>query len=57
MPPAKEKIETLSILRQVINSSVALAELKGLANTLPNPDILLNAVVLKEARASSELKM
>ncbi len=33
-----------------------LAELKGLVHTLPNPDILLNAVILKEARASSEIE-
>jgi Fic family protein len=33
-----------------------LAELKGLATTIPNPSILLNAVILKEARASSEIE-
>jgi len=49
-------IETLPILRQLVNSSVALAELKGLANILPNPNILLNAVILKEASASSEIE-
>jgi len=56
LPPAKEKIETIKVLRQVIKSSIALAELKGLVNTLPNPNILLNAVILKEARASSEIE-
>lgn len=35
---------------------MALAELKGLAKTLPKPEILLNAVVLKEARTSSEVE-
>ena len=33
-----------------------LGELKGLANTFPNPAILLNAVVLKEASARSEIE-
>lgn len=33
-----------------------MAELKGLAHTLPNPSILLNTVILKEARASSEVE-
>jgi Fic family protein len=56
LPPAREKIETVKVLRQVVKSSVALAELKGLATTLPNPSILLNAVILKEARASSEIE-
>ena len=56
LPPDKESIETKNVLRQVVKSSIALAELKGLVHTLPNPDILLNAVILKEARASSEIE-
>jgi Fic family protein len=56
LPPEREKIETVKVLRQLVKSSIALAELKGLASTLPNPAILLNAVVLKEARASSEIE-
>lgn len=56
LPPAKDKIETIKILHQLVKSSVALAELKGLAKILPNPNILLNAVILKEARASSEIE-
>jgi len=56
LPPDLEKVETITILRQVVQSSIALAELKGLAHTLPNPSILLNAVILKEARISSEIE-
>lgn len=56
LPPPREKIETVKVLRQLVKSSVALAELKGLAATLPNPSILLNAVILKEARFSSEIE-
>ncbi len=56
LPPDQIKIETIAVLRQVVQSSVALAELKGLAYTLPNPSILLNAVILKEARVSSEIE-
>ncbi len=33
-----------------------LAELKGLVHTLPNPAIFLNAVILREAKASSEIE-
>lgn len=51
LPVAQSKIETIRVLRQVVKSSIALAELKGIAHTLPNPSILLNAVILKEARA------
>ena len=56
LPPKREHIETVKVLRQLVKSSVALAELKGLASTLPNPSILLNAIILREARASSEIE-
>src|SRR5580704_412245 len=56
LPPLKDKIETVKVLKALVKSSVALAELKGLAKILPNPNILLNAVILKEARASSEIE-
>ena len=56
LPPANEKIETLTVLKQLVKSSMALAELKGVAKILPNPNILLNAVILKEASASSEIE-
>lgn len=56
LPPNRQKLETLPVLRQVAHTAAAIGELKGLANTLPNPDILLNAVVLKEATASSEIE-
>ena len=56
LPPDRDKVETVKILRQLVKASVALAELKGSAKILPNPEILLNAVILKEARASSEIE-
>ena len=56
LPVSSSKIETVPILRQVTKSAIALAELKGLVHTLPNPSILLNAVILKEARSSSEIE-
>lgn len=56
LPVLQSKIETIPILRQVAKSGIALAELKGIIYTLPNPSILLNAVILKEARASSEIE-
>lgn len=56
LPPPQDKLETINVLRQLVTTSLALAELKGLAHTLPNPDILLNAVILKEAAASSEIE-
>jgi Fic family protein len=56
LPPKESLVETISILKQESKSAVALAELKGLTKTLPNPNILINAVILKEAQASSEIE-
>ncbi|MFD2034616.1 Fic/DOC family N-terminal domain-containing protein [Belliella marina] len=56
LPPPAEKVETFLILKQESKKAVALAELKGLARTLPNQGILINDIVLKEAQASSEVE-
>lgn len=56
LPPKESWLETTAILKQESKSAVALAELKGLVKTLPNPNILVNAVVLKEAQASSGIE-
>ncbi len=56
LPPKQSLAETIAILKQESKSAVALAELKGLTNTLPNPNILINAVILKEAQASSGIE-
>ena len=56
LPPDRASIETIPVLKQESKAAVALAELKGLANTLPNRSILINAIVLKEAQASSEVE-
>ena len=56
LPPKREKVETFEILRQLSNSSKALGELKGIAQTIPNQAMLINAVVLQEAKDSSEIE-
>lgn len=56
LPPKQPLVETIAILKQESKSAVALAELKGLTKTLPNPNILINAVILKEAQASSGIE-
>lgn len=56
LPPPSERIESITVLKQESRAAVALAELKGLAKTLPNQGILINAIVLKEAQASSEVE-
>jgi len=56
LPPLREKVETIEILRQTNKSTAALGELKGIANTIPNQAMLINAIVLQEAKDSSEIE-
>ena len=56
LPPLREKVETIEILRQTNKSTAALAELKGIAKTIPNQGMLINAIVLQEAKDSSEIE-
>ena len=54
--PYKENVETSSVLKQLSITSRALAELKGIAKTMPNQNILINAIMINEAKASSEIE-
>ena len=54
--PPKADTESKRILNQAIKSNVELARLKGYCFLLPNETILLNSIVLKEARTSSEIE-
>ena len=56
LPPPLESIETTAILKQCIKARVALAELKQAAELIPNSAVLVNALPLLEARASSEIE-
>ena len=40
LPPSREQVESLSILRQESRAMRALAELKGMTRLLPNPCLL-----------------
>ena len=55
LPPEKE-IESKIILKKAASSHRYLAELKGIANTIPNQTILINSLILQEARSSSEIE-
>jgi Fic family protein len=56
LPPPLDLIETTEILKACIQSRVALAELKQAAELIPNAAVLVNALPLLEARASSEIE-
>lgn len=46
-------LETKDILKQVNRATRKLAELKGVAQTIPNEQILISSLTLQEARVSS----
>lgn len=54
--PPSVMLETAAILKKAIAANRRLAELKGLVNAIPNQSILLNGIVLQEARLSSEIE-
>jgi Fic family protein len=55
LPPALE-LETRPVLKQCITARAALAELKQAAELIPNQGVLINALPLLEAQASSEIE-
>jgi len=54
--PPKAELETGSVLKALAKASRALAELKGYADTIPNKNILINAITINEAKDSSAIE-
>lgn len=54
--PPKADLETPEIFRLTIKANKLLAELKGYCQTLPNPILLLNTIVLQESKESSAIE-
>ncbi|RXI22721.1 MAG: addiction module protein [Candidatus Amulumruptor caecigallinarius] len=54
--PLSYDLETKAVLKQLNNSNRALAELKGVALTIPNENILISTLTLQEAKDSSEVE-
>lgn len=55
LPVAKD-LETKRVLKSLPAAHAALAELKGIAATIPNVSILLNTLALQEAKDSSAVE-
>lgn len=55
LPPGVE-LETKAVLKQAITANRMLANLRGLAAQIPNQGVLINSIVLQEARLSSEIE-
>ncbi len=54
--PPQANLDAPEILKAAIAANRSLAELKGKAESLPNPAILVNSIVVQEAKASSEIE-
>lgn len=54
--PSRPNIESRKILKKLPSAHAALAELKGLASTIPNQNILINTLALQEAKDSSAIE-
>jgi Fic family protein len=54
--PPDHDVETRAVLKKAISAGRALAELKGLGQTIPNQAILIDSLILQEAKASSEIE-
>ena len=54
--PLPYDLETKEVLKQLTRSHRKLAELKGLALTIPNERILISTLTLQEAKDSSEVE-
>ena len=55
IPPAIN-FETNEILKQALKSHKILAELKGFAEMLPEKNIIINSIIIQEAKDSSEIE-
>ncbi|MDR0368099.1 MAG: Fic family protein [Bacteroidales bacterium] len=54
--PLDKDVETKVVLRQLNSANRKLAELKGVALTIPNENILINTLILQEAKDSSAVE-
>ncbi|MCF8069117.1 MAG: Fic family protein [Desulfobacterales bacterium] len=54
--PPKADLETRAVLKQLIKTNQILAELKGYSDLLPNKAIVINSIILQEAKDSSEIE-
>jgi Fic family protein len=54
--PQDWDVETKTVLKSLPSAHAALAELKGIASTMPNQSILINTLGLQEAKDSSAIE-
>jgi len=56
LPPSEEVWEQIEVYKVLAEARAALAELKGRCPVIPNPYMLINTLVLQEAKDSSSIE-
>ena len=56
LPIENLDLNKIDIFEQLVKATESLGILKGTLNKLPNPNIILNVITLKEAKESSEIE-
>jgi Fic family protein len=56
LPPDNNVFERIAVYKKLSQARAALAELKGRLPVIPNPYMLVNTLVLQEAKDSSEIE-
>lgn len=54
--PIQQELETKAVLKKAIAANTALAKLNGVTALIPNQAVLINSLVLQEAKDSSEIE-
>src|SRR3954468_2440934 len=54
--PLKHDVESKAVLKKTASARAALAELKGVITSIPNENILIETLSLREARESSAIE-
>jgi len=55
-PPPTDSVETRAVLRRLPSARAALAAFNAVQLTIPNRDILIQTLILQEAKQSSEIE-
>jgi Fic family protein len=56
LPPAGISLETPAIMKRLTAAARNLGELNGLCETLPDPSLLINTIILQESKNSSAIE-
>ena len=56
LPPPDEKSIDMEVMNKLIKVSTALGKLDGIVKTLPNPEMLVNTIALRESKDSSGIE-